>query len=150
MTLPHRAKARLEAVRTLLTNINQNILPGIGFELWDKSTVPAVVTADMPVLVIADEGVLAALIRRPSMHTMLNLWVTQRIDLRNGSLFDLVAHPANGRPKELIKRLRGPNEEIPRYFQIVLKVEFKQGIPVQSSYVFHHVLGPGNGQAAAK
>src|SRR5215467_8778159 len=105
MTLPHRAKARLEAVRTLLTNINQNILPGIGFELWDKSTVPAVVTADMPVLVIADEGVLAALIRRPSMHTMLNLWVTQRIDLRNGSLFDLVAHPANGRPKELIKRL---------------------------------------------
>jgi hypothetical protein len=54
------------------------------------------------------------------------------------------------RAKELIKRLRGPNGEIPRYFQIVLKVEFKQGIPVQSSYVFHHVLGPGNGQTAAK
>jgi hypothetical protein len=39
--------------------------------------------------------------------------------------------------------LRTPSGEIPRYFQAVLKVVFKQGIPVQSSYVFHHVLsGP--------
>ena len=54
------------------------------------------------------------------------------------------------RAKELIHRLRGPNGELPRHFKIVLKVAFKQGIPVQSSYVFHHVLGAGNGQAAAK
>jgi hypothetical protein len=29
---------------------------------------------------------------------------------------------------------------MPRYFQVVLKVVFQQGIPVESSYVFHHVL----------
>jgi hypothetical protein len=44
------------------------------------------------------------------------------------------------RAKELVNRLRGASGEIPRYYQVVLKVAFKQGIPVQSSYVFHHVL----------
>jgi len=44
------------------------------------------------------------------------------------------------RARELVRRLRGPNGEIPRHFQVVLKVSFKQGIPVQSSYLFHHVL----------
>jgi hypothetical protein len=42
--------------------------------------------------------------------------------------------------RELVGRLRGESGEMPRYFQVVLKVVFKQGIPVQSSYVFHHVL----------
>jgi hypothetical protein len=42
--------------------------------------------------------------------------------------------------RELVQRLRSPTGEIPRYYQVVLKVAFKQGIPVQSSYVFHHVL----------
>ncbi len=44
------------------------------------------------------------------------------------------------RAKELNGRLRMPSGEIPRYYQVVLKVAFKHGIPVQSSYVFHHVL----------
>ena len=43
--------------------------------------------------------------------------------------------------RELAAKLRAPSGEIPRYFQVVLKVAFKQGIPVQSAYVFHHVLG---------
>ncbi|MGB7720088.1 MAG: hypothetical protein WBL65_09320 [Bryobacteraceae bacterium] len=47
------------------------------------------------------------------------------------------------RARELVRRLRTPSGEFPRYFQVVVKVAFKQGIPVQSSYVFHHVLsGP--------
>lgn len=44
------------------------------------------------------------------------------------------------RARELVSHLRAPSGEIPRYYQVVLKVEFKQGIPVESSYVFHHVL----------
>lgn len=42
--------------------------------------------------------------------------------------------------RELESRLRTPSGAMPRHFQVVLKVAFKQGIPVQSSYVFHHVL----------
>jgi hypothetical protein len=44
------------------------------------------------------------------------------------------------RARELVGHLRGSNGELPRHFQAVIKVDFKQGIPVQSSYVFHHVL----------
>lgn len=44
------------------------------------------------------------------------------------------------RAKELTARLRGGSGEIPRYFQVVLRVVFKQGIPVESTYVFHHEL----------
>ena len=44
------------------------------------------------------------------------------------------------RVRQLVARLRSPSGAVPRYFQVVLKVEFKQGIPLQSSYVFHHVL----------
>lgn len=41
---------------------------------------------------------------------------------------------------ELVRRLRGPNGRLPRYYEVILKVAFRQGIPVQSSYVLHHVL----------
>ena len=47
------------------------------------------------------------------------------------------------RARELVRHLGTPSGEIPRYFQAVVKVVFKQGVPVQSSYVFHHVVaGP--------
>ena len=46
----------------------------------------------------------------------------------------------SARAGELVRHLRAPSGEIPRYFQVVIKVAFKQGIPVQSSYVFHHEL----------
>ena len=44
------------------------------------------------------------------------------------------------RARELVQHLRTPSGDIPRYFQVVIKVGFKQGIPVESSYVFHHVV----------
>jgi len=47
------------------------------------------------------------------------------------------------RAKQLVQRLRGPSGELPRYFQVVIKVTFRQGIPVSSSYVFHHVVAGG-------
>jgi hypothetical protein len=47
------------------------------------------------------------------------------------------------RARELVQRLRTQSGEIPRYFQVVIKVGFKQGIPVESSYVFHHAVAGG-------
>ncbi len=44
------------------------------------------------------------------------------------------------RARELVGRLRTPSGTIPRYFQVVIKVAFKQGIPVSSNYVFHHAV----------
>ncbi len=44
------------------------------------------------------------------------------------------------RARELVRHLRDREGKLPRHYQVVLKVSFKQGIPVQSSFVFHHVL----------
>lgn len=100
-----RTEARLESFKELLAHIHERILPGIGFEAWDGSTVPPRLAPDMPVLVIADEGAVAALVQRPSVHTFLNLWVTGRIDIRNGTVFDLFARRPAMRNRELIRRL---------------------------------------------
>src|SRR5918912_1512641 len=42
-------------------------------------------------VVFADEGAIAGLVRRPRLDTLSNLWVSKRIDIRNGTLFDLAA-----------------------------------------------------------
>ncbi len=42
--------------------------------------------------------------------------------------------------RDLVGHLRGPSGKLPRYYEAVIKVDFKQGIPVESSYVFHHAL----------
>jgi len=104
MKMSKRSQARLASFRRLLVHINEHILPNVGYELWDKSRVPADLAPDTPVIAIADEGAVAALMRRPRMHTLLNLWVTGRIDIRNGTLFDLMARRPTVRSKELLKR----------------------------------------------
>jgi cyclopropane-fatty-acyl-phospholipid synthase len=63
----------------------------LGFVLWDGSTVPPDLAPDALAVSIADEGAVAALVRRPGIDTLANLWVSGRVDIRNGSIFDLVA-----------------------------------------------------------
>ena len=94
---------RLDSFRRLLTHINERILPDLGFVLWDGSTVPADLAADALAFVIADEGAIAAMIRRPNVDTFLNLWVASRFDIRNGSFFDLAARRPKTRSRELMK-----------------------------------------------
>jgi cyclopropane-fatty-acyl-phospholipid synthase len=70
-----QAARRLDTFRRFLTHISERILPDVGFVLWDGSTVPANLPADALAFAIADEGAVAAMIRRPSIDTFLNLWV---------------------------------------------------------------------------
>jgi cyclopropane-fatty-acyl-phospholipid synthase len=103
--IDRKAAWRLDAFRRLLAHLHEHILPETGFVLWDGSTVPANLPEDALALVIADEGAVAALVRRPNIDTFLNLWVTARIDLRNGTLFDLEARRPRGRTRALMKSL---------------------------------------------
>ncbi len=68
----------------------------IGFVLWDGSRVPADYPANAIAVRLADEGVVAALIRKPKIDTALDLWVTGRIDLRQRHGLRRVRDPADG------------------------------------------------------
>ena len=91
--------------KRLLEHARTTLGIGFGFALWDGSTVPADWPADALALAIADEGAVAALIRRPSIDTLANLWVAARIDIRNGTIFDFVAARPSIRSRALLRSL---------------------------------------------
>ena len=83
------SEERLDAIRTLLAHARERLGLDVGFTLWDGSTIPADLRPGALSIKIADEGVIAALLRRPKLETLANLWVTARMDIQNGSIFDL-------------------------------------------------------------
>ena len=74
-----------------------------GFRLWDGSRVPATWPVDGLALGIADEGAVAALLRQPKLTTIANLWAAKRLDIVNGTIFDLVAKKPKARSRDIWK-----------------------------------------------
>ncbi len=94
---------RAAALRDLLNDIHRALALQFGFELWDGSVVPADLPAGAMRLVLADEGVVASLVRRPKLDTVLNLHVSGRLDLKNGTIFDLAAVRPQGKIGRMLK-----------------------------------------------
>lgn len=103
MALP--ATERLQSFKRLLAHARERLALDLGFILWDGSTVPDRLPPDALAIAIADEGAVAALIRRPKIETLANLWVAARVDIRNGSIFDLVARRPKVRTKAFLRNL---------------------------------------------
>jgi cyclopropane-fatty-acyl-phospholipid synthase len=97
------AAKRLDTLVRLLTHAREHLETDIGVVLWDGTTVPADLSPQAFAIAIADEGVVAAILRRPNADTLANLWAAGRIDLRNGTIFDLEAR----RPKIRTKYFLG-------------------------------------------
>jgi cyclopropane-fatty-acyl-phospholipid synthase len=100
-----RAESRLASLKRLLAEIHRRLQPGFGFRLWDGSTIPESWPAEGLMLAIADEGAVAALLKGPNVTTFANLWAAARIDIENGTIFDLVQRRPKGRTRELRKSL---------------------------------------------
>jgi cyclopropane-fatty-acyl-phospholipid synthase len=99
------AQRRLANFRRLLEHMREQLGLELGFVLWDGSTVPPVLARDAFAIRIADEGAVAGLIRRPKLETLAHLWVAKRIDLVNGTLFDLAHVRKTRRTREFRKTL---------------------------------------------
>ena len=99
------AAKRLETLKHFLAHMRERLELDLGFVLWDGSTVPADLPPEALAIVIADAGAVAAMVRRPKIDTLANLWVAARIDIRNGSIFDLVARRPKIRTKLFLKAL---------------------------------------------
>ncbi|CAN7715254.1 class I SAM-dependent methyltransferase [Bosea sp. LjRoot237] len=94
---------RLEALRRLLTEAYQKLGLKLGFSLWDGSRVPADWPQDRLMIAIRDAGVVAALLRKPKLDTLLHLHVADRISIENGSIFDLAAARPDGKVGRLAR-----------------------------------------------
>ena len=100
-----RSHQRLELLRRFLTDAHQRLGLEFGIQLWDGSRIPAVYPADRLAVAIADEGAVAALLRKPKPETLANLWAASRLDIRNGTIFDLVAKRPKVKTKLFLKSL---------------------------------------------
>ena len=96
---------RLDYLQLLLAHVRERLGLSVGFMLWNGSRVPTDHPADAFAIRIADEGAVAALIRWHNLETLANLWVAGRIDLENGTLFDLVQQRPKVRTKQFIREL---------------------------------------------
>ena len=68
------AEKRLQAIRDLLAHVRDRLGLEMGFVLWDGSTIPANLSPDALAIMIADEGAIAALIRRPKLDNCSIFW----------------------------------------------------------------------------
>ena len=103
-----KTSTRLDTLRRLLLHTREQLSLDLGFVLWDGSTVPADLAGDALAIRLADEGVVAALLRRPNIDTLANLWVTARLDIRGGTIFDLAARRPRIRSRALFKSVNKP------------------------------------------
>lgn len=94
---------RIEALRRLLTEAYQKLGLKLGFSLWDGSRVPADWPAGGLMIAIRDAGVVAALLRKPKLDTLLHLHVSDRIAIENGTIFDLAAARPDGKVGRLAR-----------------------------------------------
>ena len=95
------AATRLESLKRFLGHVHERLDLDFGFALWDGSRVPETYSGDGLAIAIADEGVVASLVRRPNLHTLVNLMAAGRLDISNGTVFDIV----DRRPKVKTKKL---------------------------------------------
>jgi cyclopropane-fatty-acyl-phospholipid synthase len=93
---------RLENLRALAAKAHQQLGLEFGIRLWDGSFVPADWPPNALSIAIADEGAVAGVLRQPKMTTIANLYAAKRLDILNGSIFDLVAR----RPKAHVRQVR--------------------------------------------
>ena len=97
--------ARLARLKALLAEAHALLTLQFGFRLWDGTRVPENWPHDALALAIADEGAVAGLLRAPKLTSLANLWAAKRIDIVNGTIFDLVEKRPAGRTKTWLRAL---------------------------------------------
>lgn len=96
------AAKRLTSLKKMLAHAHERLKLDFGFQLWDGSRVPENYPPDGLAIGFADEGVIASAIRHPNLHTLVNLMAAGRVEIRNGTIFDMVDRRPKVRTKELM------------------------------------------------
>ncbi|VAW10078.1 Cyclopropane-fatty-acyl-phospholipid synthase [hydrothermal vent metagenome] len=97
---------RLAAARNALGHAHNELGLGFGFELWDGTLVPEDLGADDLRIFISSSAVVSRLIRSPRVATVIALYVDGHIDIRGGTLFDIIGRRPKVRTREFRRRLK--------------------------------------------
>ncbi|MEN3929507.1 class I SAM-dependent methyltransferase [Microvirga sp. W0021] len=130
-----KAEKRLAVFRSVLEDAHKKLALEFGFELWDGSTVPADLPQDALRIVVADEGVIASLVRKPSLDRAVNAYVSGRLDIKNGTIFDIAAKRPQGKMGKVIRSLGKW-----RILNMILKFRFA---PVDAPTPLSNIKGDG-------
>ena len=99
------AQRRIENFRALALKAHQRLGLEFGLRLWDGSLVPADWPPSGMAIAFADDGVVASFLRAPNVVTLANLWAAKRLDILNGTIFDLARRRPKGRSRDLWRSL---------------------------------------------
>ncbi|AGB43681.1 methyltransferase, cyclopropane fatty acid synthase [Mesorhizobium australicum WSM2073] len=89
------------AVRIVRTVV-EAIKPGFAVRLWTGERIGL---ATGPVLIINDHDIVWQIVRRPSLSTLIEMWISKAVDIEDGSLFDFYALPSTGKLRSKLKAL---------------------------------------------
>lgn len=90
-----------KSVRIIRTVI-ETIRPQFSVELWDGTRIG---NFDGAILVINDPTIVRQLILKPNYDSLIDIWVSGRVDIKNGTIFDLANAKIDGKLKQRIKEL---------------------------------------------
>ncbi|MDP2621120.1 MAG: cyclopropane-fatty-acyl-phospholipid synthase family protein [Hyphomicrobiales bacterium] len=90
MVSPGKDEKLLASAGRLARLVGEQLDLDLSLELWDGSTVPIGTTVSDDLRIsVASPGVIAALLRRPTLNRLIALYANGRIDIKGGSLMDV-------------------------------------------------------------
>ncbi len=123
---------QLGAARTLAEELGRHLGIAASVRLWDGTTVPLGSGGSNGVAIsIAEPGVIASLVRRPTLDRLIRHYALGHIDIERGTLIDLGTQLSDGGTR---KRLKQVNKA--RLLSNLLPFLFAPGVPLENSRVF--------------
>ena len=88
----------LRIIRTIV----ETLRPQFNVELWDGSVIG---TFNGPTLQIKDPSIVRQMVLKPNYDSLIDVWTSGRVDIKNGTIFDLAELRTDGSLKQRIKAL---------------------------------------------
>jgi len=86
----------------LIRTVIETLRPQFNIELWDGTRIG---NFDGPSLVINDPSIVRQLMLKPNYDSLIDIWTSGRVDIHNGTLFDLATAKLDGSLKKRLKEL---------------------------------------------
>ncbi|MHC5232574.1 class I SAM-dependent methyltransferase [Brucella sp. LJL56] len=86
----------------IIRTVVETLRPQFNIELWDGTRIG---TFDGPSLMINDPTIVRQLILKPNYDSLIDIWTSGRVDISNGTIFDLANARTDGSVKNRLKEL---------------------------------------------